>query len=286
MKTTMLGFLAESAIHCGAGRSAGIIDLPVAREAATDYPFVPGSGVKGALRDRAERLGRADVNELFGREDHAGKLLLSDARLLLLPVRSLTGSYRWVTSPLLLERYRRDCARCGLPAKLSAVRVASTGDAPGALAPGRGTLYLEERELTITGACPSEVIEAIGPLVRHDDTRKRIASQLVIVGDDELAWFCRYAVPVQARNVLDKDGSKRSKNLWYEESLPQDTLLYTLAMARDDAAQDAVTEMFPDRDPYLQLGGNETVGQGWVAVALQLGTATGHDRASSRGGAA
>ncbi|TMQ07372.1 MAG: type III-B CRISPR module RAMP protein Cmr4, partial [Deltaproteobacteria bacterium] len=115
MNAIMIGFLAESSIHCGAGRSAGIIDLPVAREAATDYPFIAGSGVKGALRDRAQRLGRGDTEALFGKHDHAGKLLISDARLLLLPVRSLAGAYRWVTSPLLLERYRRDCARCGLP---------------------------------------------------------------------------------------------------------------------------------------------------------------------------
>jgi CRISPR-associated protein Cmr4 len=284
MKTMMLGFLAESAIHCGAGHSAGIIDLPVAREAATDYPFVAGSGLKGALRDRARSLGRADVPDLFGQQDRAGKLLISDARLLLLPVRSLTGSYRWLTSPLLLERYRRDGARCGLSMKLPPVTVAPAGDASGALAPGNGTLYLEERELTITGKCPPEVIDAIRPLVRHDDTKQRIASQLVIVGDDELAWFCRYAVPLQARNVLDDDGSKRSKNLWYEESLPPDTLLYTLVMARDQSAGTAVAELFPDGDPYLQLGGNETVGHGWVVVA-PLPTTPGVTRGGSRGGA-
>ena len=86
---TMFGFLAETSIHCGAGRSAGIIDLPVAREAATDYPFIAGSGLKGALRDRAESLGRSDVAKLFGNPDQAGRLLVSDARLLLLPVLGL-----------------------------------------------------------------------------------------------------------------------------------------------------------------------------------------------------
>src|SRR5690606_5006392 len=115
------GFLAETAIHHGAGRSAGIIDLPIAREAATDYPFVAGSSLKGALRDRAASLGRSDVAEMFGRPDQAGRLLVSDARLLLLPVRSLTGAYRWVTCPLLLERYQRDLARCGLTTIVPAV---------------------------------------------------------------------------------------------------------------------------------------------------------------------
>lgn len=271
MKTTMLGFLAETAIHCGAGRSAGIVDLPIAREAATDYPFIAGSSLKGALRDRAESLERPDVAEMFGRPDQAGRLLVSDARLLLLPVRSLTGAYRWVTCPLLLERYRRDLARCGLPVTVPAVEVPKTGAVAGALGPGgSGRLYLEEREFSVGGECPPGVYEAIGPLIRHEETRKRLASQSVVLGDDEFAWFCRYAVPLQARNVLE-DGTKRSKNLWYEESLPPDTLLYTLVMARNGDGQTPIDELFPVNDPYLQVGGNETVGHGWVAVSIHAG---------------
>lgn len=284
MNAIMLGFLAESSIHCGAGRSAGIIDLPVAREAATDYPFIAGSGVKGALRDRAQRVARGDVEALFGKPDHAGKLLVSDARLLLLPVRSLTGAYRWVTSPLVLERYRRDRARCGLADLLPAIKSPPSGDAPGAFSHGQGKLYLEERELTIAGPCPPKIIEAINPLIRHPDTSQRLATQLAIVGDDELAWFCRYAVPVQARNVLDDD-TKQSTNLWYEESLPPDTLLYTLVVARDAAARTALTELFPESDPYLQLGGNETVGHGWVAATLQSAASPVIERTAARGGA-
>ena len=273
MKTTMLGFLAETAIHCGAGRSAGIIDLPVAREAATDYPFIAGSGLKGALRDRAKSLGRSDsdVAELFGKPDHAGRLLVSDARLLLLPVRSLTGAYRWATCPLLLERYGRDLARCGLPGRVPAVAVPKTDGVAGALAPGGTTkLYLEEREFAVGGECPNGVHGAIAPLIRHEQTRKRLASQTVLLGDDEFAWFCRYALPIQARNVLE-DGTKRSKNLWYEESLPPDTVLYALATARDGDGQGALVGLFPENDPYLQVGGNETVGHGWVVVSIRSG---------------
>ena len=55
-----------------------------------------------------------DATALFGTQERAGELLVSDARLLLLPVRSLTRSYRWITCPHLLERYRRDLVRAGL----------------------------------------------------------------------------------------------------------------------------------------------------------------------------
>jgi CRISPR-associated protein Cmr4 len=270
MKAMMLGFLAETSIHCGAGRSAGIIDLPVAREAATDYPFVPGSSLKGTLLDRAKALGRTDVDDLFGTPDNAGKLLISDARLLLLPVRSLTGTYRWATCPLLLERYRRDLARCGFTTTVPSVTAPRGDGVAGALTtvPSGQRLYLEEREFAVTGPCPDAVHEGIAPLVRHEQTRTRLASQVVVLTDDDFAWFCRYALPIQARNVLE-DGTKRSKNLWYEESLPTDTLLYALVLARDESAEPAVADLFPDADPYLQIGGNETVGHGWVAVQIR-----------------
>jgi len=271
MMTTMLGLIAETPIHCGAGRSAGIIDLPVAREAATDYPFVAGSGLKGALRDRAQALGRIDVSDLFGRSDQAGRLLLSDARLLLLPVRCMTGTYRWITCPLVLERFRRDLGRCGLTVDLS-VPPNIANDRPSARADDKaGTvLYLEEREFCVVEECPSDVHSAIGLLVRHKETQGRLKRQVVVIDNDDFAWFCRNAVPVQARNVLEI-GTKRSKNLWYEESLPPDTLLYTLVSARDEGAGGAVAELFPENDPYLQVGGNETVGHGWVAVTIQKG---------------
>jgi CRISPR-associated protein Cmr4 len=114
MKTAMLGLLAETPIHPGTGRSMGVVDLPVAREAATDYPVLVASSLKGALRDKAETTKTVEANDRFGKPDHAGDLLVSDGRLLLLPVRSLTGSYRWVTCPHIIERYRRDLSRTGL----------------------------------------------------------------------------------------------------------------------------------------------------------------------------
>ena len=117
MRSAVIGLLAETSIHPGTGRSTGVVDLPVAREAATDYPFIAGSSLKGALRDQARQHTNNNENfekEIFGAPDEAGALLVSDARLLLLPVRSLTGAYRWVTCPLLIERYQRDLKRAGV----------------------------------------------------------------------------------------------------------------------------------------------------------------------------
>ena len=86
--------------------------------------------------------------------------------------------------------------------------------------------------------------------------------------DDDFAWFVRYGLSIQARNVLE-DGTKKSKNLWHEETLPPDSLMYALVAGRNATALAALDTLFPENDPYLQAGGNETVGHGWFAVKVR-----------------
>jgi CRISPR-associated protein Cmr4 len=268
MKTILLGMLAETAIHPGTGRSGGVIDLPVAREAATDYPFIAGSSLKGALRDRTESAlekGKELADRWFGKADTAGELLVSDARLLLLPVRSLTGSYRWLTCPHIFERLCRDMRRAGLPFDANVPEVAKAA----VHTHGSGTIYLEERQFSIVGQAEVQLIKVLSALIPHEVTRGRIDKTLAVVSDDDFAWFARYALPVQARNVLD-DETKQSKNLWYEESLPADTLMYSVVAGRNNAAEETLKLLFED-DAYIQVGGNETVGEGWFAVAFRSG---------------
>jgi CRISPR-associated protein Cmr4 len=274
MNTQIVGLLAETSIHPGAGQSSGVVDLPVAREAATNYPVVPGSSLKGALLGLARQSGKLDASErdrVFGKAETgsdaggAGALLVSDARLLLLPVRSLSSAYKWVTCPHLLERFGRDALRGG-DASVAARCEVAAGKYFGA---GDGDLFLEERQFSPGGALPPGLIEVLGALIPHETTRARLAAQLVVLHDDDFAWFARYGLTVQARNVLDEQ-TKTSRNLWYEETIPPDALFYTLLAERMSGALAAVKRLF-DGHPYLQTGGNETVGMGWFAVAFPDG---------------
>jgi CRISPR-associated protein Cmr4 len=176
-------------------------------------------------------------------------------------VRSLSSPYRWVTCRLLIERLDRDLRRAGKAGV--AVPVVEEGKAMAA--EGAGDLYLEERQFAIGGEPSDALATALVELIAHDAARERLGRQLVVLHDNDFAWFARYALPVQARNVLDEE-TKTSKNLWYEEALPPDTLLSLLAGERagGDAA-DKLAKFLEDRR-YLQVGGNETVGQGWFAV--------------------
>jgi CRISPR-associated protein Cmr4 len=144
-----------------------------------------------------------------------------------------------------------------------------------ALASGTGHLFLEERQFTIAAAPATDLVEAIETLVIHNEVRQRLREQLVVVHDDDFAWFARYGLSVQARNVLKKDGTKRSENLWYEETLPPDSLMYALVLSRKTGSLEALHRLLSGPDPYLQAGGNETVGHGWFAVNVRNGQAGG-----------
>lgn len=269
MNHQLLGLLAETPIHPGSGQSTGFVDLPVSREKTTDYPVIPGSSVKGALLDLARQRQNENHKIVFGTQNQAGALIVSDARILLLPARSMTSSYRWLICPHVIERLLRDCRRAGHQRGFadSAIPEVQKGSFLGHAV---GAIYLEERQFTHEAELPEGLAALIAPFIAHEQTRARLSKQLTVLHDDDFAWFARHGLTITARNQLNDD-TKASENLWYEETLPPDTVLYAiLAERRQGAALADISTLFADH-PYLQLGGNETVGQGWFAVSTLQG---------------
>lgn len=274
MRYAMLGLLAETSLHPGAEGTGGVVDLPVAREADKGYPVIYGSSLKGAIRYKAEQAWENDeklVSNVFGTPNQAGGIGITDARLLLLPMRSLTSHYRLVTCPYLLERLARDLRLINISAfDLEDLPKIEEGKA---IAISGENLYLEEFSFKIT--VNKDVIEklasAIEKLIYHNSLKNRLTEQLVIVSDNDFSYFSRFALPVNARNILDTN-TKISQNLWYEEVIPADTLFYTLLMPRKEQAiyMEDVKNLF-DLEPYIQVGGNESIGQGWCVVSYIQG---------------
>ncbi len=283
--TALLGLLAETSLHAGAGQMAGVIDLPIQREAHTAWPVVYGSAVKGALRALAEEQNAPWRIPVFGPEtanasDHAGALLVSDARLLLLPVRSLTSHFKWVTCPALLKRLRADAERLGLPDfDLGAIPEVPTRNT--ALLPVCTTsaLYLEEFRFDADAADLNAIIAVLASLMGRADAVSALQAQLVLVHDDRFNHLAQFATPVNAHvGLFNETKTVKPGALWYEESLPPDTLLYVALhaqAARADGANmtavDVLNHITHDLfiRPYLQLGGNETVGMGWCKVTIR-----------------
>jgi len=264
-----MGLLAETPLHPGTETATDVIDLPVARETTTQYPVIVGSALKGALRARAQQeqewRDSNRVQTMFGRPDSSGTLIVSDARLLLLPVRSLSGPFKWVTSPYALERFRRDLNRIGHKTQIPDCQPAK-GEV---LTKESGRLFLEEFSFTSTAdeKVVKQIVTAIQPLVYHKSVQERLLQQVVICNDSDFAYFARYSLQVNARNQLN-DESKTSENLWYEETIPPDSLFYSIIVEQANSSDTGnhVQTLF-EKAPYLQVGGNETIGQGWCAVS-------------------
>jgi CRISPR-associated protein Cmr4 len=269
MKTRPFLLHALSPLHAGTGHAADVIDLPTARMKATGIPFVPGSSIKGVLRDARRTAEREKTEAVFGPSDdpaaHAGALVVGDARLLALPVRSFHGTFAWASSPLLLVMARRDFAT-DLPVPAISGRGARV--APGSACVHNRRLYLEDLDLS---AEESEELarwtEILAPLASpgEDIFTKRFA----VVDDDTMTFLWETATQVDARVRLD--GGTRTVApgaLWLEESLPPETLLVGL-LAADRSRRRDVT-MTPDEvldfalsgEEILQLGGKATTGRG------------------------
>ena len=293
-QTALLLLTSETPLHAGAGQSVDGIDLPIQREVHTDWPCVFGSAVKGALRAHAEQRMEPKstaITDLFGPDhggaqerdtSHAGALLVGDATLLALPVRSLQSSFKWVTCPQAITRFARTAERLGLALTLPAISQPAPDKA---LGQGDAKLFLEEfRFEQSPDACIGALAKALAPLSGGALDAATLEQRLVVVHDDIFSFLARNATSVQPHIAIKSD-TKTVKDgaLWFEETLPPETLLYVpltaTASRRKGGALTAaqVLEQFEQLLPagknWLQLGGNETTGMGWCRVGIARASA-------------
>jgi CRISPR-associated protein Cmr4 len=272
---------ALSPLHAGTGQSVDVIDLPIARMRATGIPFVPGSSIKGVLRDaythRDDHEDKKATHAIFGPDtehasDHASALVVSDARLLAMPVRSFFGTFAWVTSPLLLELASRDW-----PTLKDALKDLPIDDLRQSALVAEGSinqntsdrkLYLEDLDLKATkNPHAKKLPDALSKALDIRDLSKR----WVIVDDETMTFLWETATQIDTRIRLDPKTRTVAKGaLWIEESLPAESLLIGLLHAThsrskhlDLSAQEVISHVLPhDTKTTLQLGGKATVGRG------------------------
>lgn len=278
-KATLMWMYAEHPVHAGSGSGVGAIDLPIQRERVTGWPIIQPSGLKGALREYFDGLSRgAQANnadfkekmlEVFGPDEsaiHSGAASFTEAKVLLFPVRSLKGTFAYVTCPLALTRFQRDmetlkdCDGTDL--------LASQGTRPqfpdfSNGTPATDTVWVAAEEgndslradslLTIkTGDTAFQVIFeelsfdaqpysdinflgnwlkcAAGSLPWLDQAN--LARRLVVVSDDVFKDFVEMSTEVITRNRINNEtGTAEDGGLWNEENLPRETVLYSTVFA-------------------------------------------------------
>lgn len=307
MKSKLLMVHALSPLHAGTGQGVGVLDLPIAREKGTHYPYLAGSSLKGVMRDAmtSDAQRKADVIALFGPEtanasDHAGALVFSDQRLLLFPVRSLQGTFAWVTCPLVLERFRRDCLELGVllaPAGKSGLETFSVPEykaltCSGSVLSHENKVILEELDLN---AQKSEGLDKWAAFLSQalfpgqdknaSEARKEVSStwqqqlhkRLCVVSDDVFSFLVETATEVIARIRLQEDTKTVAKGgLWYEENLPAESVLSgVVAFMPNKGTTVNEARAFEHLAHFntrpVQLGGKATVGRGLCRVVFHQG---------------
>lgn len=294
MPTTCLYFIhALSPLHAGTGQGTGVIDLPIAREKATGIPYLPGSSVKGTLRD--SKLIADDLKKrFFGPETndadkHAGAAQFADAQLLLLPVRALRGTFAWVTSPYLLRRLARTAKDVQLELHEQCT-IPTLNNRQSALASGTAIMYqdqkvvIEDLDLNVADGQNGVAAAWAGWIGQHafadEAERSMLKERLCIVHDDVMSFLLTTATEVVARIRLQAEQKTVDRGaLWYEEALPSETVLVGLALGqtiKDEHGQpligaEVVTHLAKLNGKAFQFGGKATVGRGLCRVQIAGG---------------
>lgn len=310
---SMLYVYVETSLHAGSGRGLGAIDLPIQREQTTGYPMVQASGVKGRLRAETDsniennpnppepKLSRDEWLTIFGPDagenasEFAGAFSVGDLRLLLFPVRSLSGVFAWTTSVDVLQRFQRDALASGVEFKKDefdefpipnepANDKVYIGD-PSELPVGNSVVLEEfsfekdDAQKASVNAIAKWIVENVLPneteFPEYKYWREQLPKKLCILPQNAFRDFATYATEVQTHIKIEPE-TKTVKGgaLWTVESLPTDTVMYAPLMATPPRRKDSgfadgkailekVTTLKLNR---MHLGGDETTGQGMVAL--------------------
>lgn len=289
----LLFLQALTSLHPGAGTALDVIDLPIQRERHTHWPLLPSSSLKGVLRSTTRPKTpeeRATWQLVFGPETneahkHAGSLVLTDARMLAFPVRSLKGIFALVTCPAVLQRFRRDVGLClpfvansfpSIP-KVSTEEILCLNDR---LVIDQKSVMLEEFDFSWSNS-QSELLQGWAVIFeRLAFSSTAIASMTMqnfaILSDDDFSHFVRYATEVSARIGLDYETKTvRTGALFYQETLPPESLFYSVVLGEERCAngqsltsQDVMNWLNRMLPEYIQVGGDETIGRGLCATRL------------------
>jgi CRISPR-associated protein Cmr4 len=244
-----------------------------------------------ARRDAAQEAGLEAIfgPETEGAAEYAGALSTGDARILLFPVRSLAGVFAWTTSVDVLARFQRQVEIMGLKLNWELQLEPNHNEKAwvngNALVAG-SSVVLEEFSFT-PDTSHAAIVQTLGnwlasnalPEQGYDYWKQTLPQKLCILPEDAFRDFVLYGTEVQTHIRLDP-GTKTVAGtaLWTTESLPGDALLYAPLMAtrsRADGVKMSGKEVLEGIVKLgltrTQLGGDETTGQGMVALRFAGG---------------
>ena len=271
-----IGYLYSLApIHCGGEGDLGNI-LDIAREAHTNFPYVPGSSLRGSLRDEVKQYGGEKITDtLFGKELGNGtqmgvhQVWFGDARLLWVPMRTMamqgTDVFTWVSCPSLI----RDHA---LVARKSAALFPDhpVGDRP-------GTYLIADAEIKVSALTEEQKSTIALAGNWHDDLKTAVQPtwerSRIILPDANFQILMEHSLWTQVRNKIQAESNGvnqagSAEVFWTDICIPRDTILYypwgySLLPEKSVTSQEHEM-MIAVLQGLLQVGGQANVGRGWV----------------------
>jgi CRISPR-associated protein Cmr4 len=295
---------AETPIHPGSGTMISeAVDLPIQREKHTDFPIIQAPSLKGVLRNSAcfieiddkckkcDKKSKVDeceiLNQIFGNPEGIGGVSITDARILAFPVRTLKGVFGWITCPLVLDRYKRDLNLAGIKIDWSTQKLTNVEEAKvckNSNLMEKEYIYIEDLQLKCSkddedvNKIAQEIVKALPDGDTYKEIKEKLKKDLVIVSDEVFADFVSLTTEVITRiRISSKTGTveRESGGLWSEEYLPTDTLMYSLILIpsrlNSFKLEEIQSRIMRCDEKILQIGGDETIGKGFVRIKLVKG---------------
>ncbi|WNZ23862.1 type III-B CRISPR module RAMP protein Cmr4 [Leptolyngbya sp. NK1-12] len=265
-----VGYLYSLApIHCGGEGDLGNI-LEIAREVHTNFPYIPGSSLRGGLREEVQQsISKESADRLFGKELEDGNQMgvhqvwFSDARLLWVPMRtmSLQGNdvFLWVSCPSLLRDHALLAKR-----SFEVFPDYAVGDRAGTY-----TVADAEIQVTAFSNTQKQMIELAGKWADSLATavKPTWSTCRIVLPDSDFQVLMEHSLWTQVRNKIDEDVGA-AQIFWTDICIPRDTILYyawgySLHKQHPITSQDheGLTTILSG---LLQVGGQANIGRGWV----------------------
>ncbi len=277
--SSILRLYALTPVHVGSGSSVGIVDLPIMRERTTNYPVIPSSGMKGAMREHFDRYksnisGKEQINQfetlteqIFGTskgDGYAGSLSISDAKLLAFPMRSSHAPFVHITCPTVLKRFAKDLKIINSESTQE-IAVPSIKDDEAVCIIGNlnGEVLLEDYIVKIK---ESGIDKTLKNYIENLET-------LLIVSNSVFDYAVQCTQITAQIEIDQKTGTTASGSLRYQEELPADSLMYSLVFWGDSYAEEklkseTIKEYVKKQvvKDIIQVGGDSTCGRGFFEL--------------------
>ncbi|NLX24632.1 MAG: type III-B CRISPR module RAMP protein Cmr4 [Lentisphaerae bacterium] len=281
MNKMIMTLFARTPVHVGAGNSVGAVDSPIQRERHTRIPIIPGSSLKGVLADlwngeleNKTRVSGSDIRALFGSDEsknaEAGALLVGEARVLAFPVRSAKGSFAWITSPLALQRYARDCGE-KVPEDIDFSKLDENSCLAAKAVKLDEFVVLEEYRFASIGESVI-IADWLKDLV-SDPVWKEMPDRLVVLSNEMFSYFCEQSCEVVSRiRIDDVKGTVAKGALFNQEQVPSETLFYSVCFIDERRCADTVSKVkdkLSSVGGILQVGGDASTGLGYCSVEVK-----------------